>query len=56
MTLKINSTHQFLVYADDGNILGRRVQTIKENESLVAVSKEFELEINAHETKYMVMS
>ena len=28
--LKVNSTHQFLVYADDVNILGRSVHTVKE--------------------------
>ena len=28
---KLNDTHQLLVYADDANILGGRVHTIKEN-------------------------
>jgi len=39
--LKLNGTHQLLVYADDVNILGRSIHTIKENaEALVVVSKE----------------
>jgi hypothetical protein len=55
--LKLNSTHQLLVYADDVNTFGGSVQTIKENtEVLVVVSKETGLEINADETKYMVIS
>jgi retron-type reverse transcriptase len=29
--LKLNGTHQLLVYADDDNILGRHVYTIKKN-------------------------
>ena len=55
--LKLNDTHQLLVYADDVNILGGSVYTIKENaETLVEASKEIGLEVNAGKTKYMVMS
>jgi len=37
--LKINDTHQLLVYADDVNMLGRSVHTIKEyTEALVVTS------------------
>ena len=55
--LKLNGTHQLLVYADDVNILGRSVHTVKKNtEALVAASKETGLEFNADRTKYMVMS
>jgi hypothetical protein len=55
--LKLQSTHQFLVYADDVNILGRSIHTIKKNtHALVAASKETGLEVNADKTKYGVMS
>jgi len=55
--LKLNGTHQLLVYADDVNILGGSVHTIKENaEALVVASKEIGLEVCANKTKYMVMS
>ena len=55
--LKLNSTPQVLFYAADVNILGGRVHTIKKNtEALLVSSKEISLEVNADETKYMVMS
>jgi len=55
--LKLNVTHQFRVYADDVNILGETVHTIKENtEALVVGGREIGLEVNAFKTKYMVMS
>jgi len=55
--MKINGTHQILVCADDVNILGGSVHTIKENtETLVddTSSKEIELVVNADKTKHMV--
>ena len=55
--MKLNSAHQLLVYADDVNILGGRVHTIKENaEALIVASKENGLEVDADKTKYMVIS
>ena len=55
--LKLNGTHQLLVYGDDGNILGGNVHTIKENaEVLLVANKETGREVNADKTKYMVMS
>jgi hypothetical protein len=39
--LKLNGTHQLLVYADAVNILGGSVDTVKKNaEALVVDSKE----------------
>ena len=56
-SLKLNGTHQLLVYANVVNILGGSIHTVKENaEALIAASKEIGLEINADKTKYMVMS
>ena len=55
--LKLNGTHQFLVYADDVNVLGGSIHTVKENvEALIVTSKETGLEVNADKTKYTVMS
>jgi hypothetical protein len=55
--LKLNGTHQLLVYADDDNILGGSVQTIGENvTAFVVSSKETGLEVNAGKAKYMVIS
>jgi hypothetical protein len=31
--LKLNGTHQFLAYADDTNLLGDNIDTIKKNTS-----------------------
>jgi hypothetical protein len=39
--LKLNGTHQMLVYADDVNLPGDNIDTIKKNtQSLIDVSKE----------------
>jgi len=44
--LKLNGTHQLLVYADNVNILGGIVHTIKENaEAFVMASKKTGLEV-----------
>jgi len=46
-----------LAYADDINIPGGSIHTLKENaESLVAATREIGLEVSADKTKYMVMS
>ena len=44
--LKLNGTHQLLAYADDFNILGGSIHTVKENpEALVAAAREIGLEV-----------
>ena len=54
---KFNGTHQFLVYADDVDILSGSVLTMKKNtDALVLASKEIGLEVNAERSKCMVMS
>jgi hypothetical protein len=55
--LKLNGTHQFLVNADDVNIVGGSVHTVKEKaEALEVASRETGLEVNADKTKYRIMS
>ena len=55
--MKLNCTHQLLAYADDDNIVGGSVHTVKKNaEALAAATKEIGLEVNAYKTKYMIMS
>jgi mannitol-1-phosphate/altronate dehydrogenase len=49
----LNGAHQLLVYAGDVSIMGG---INKNRETLVAAGKENGLEVNAFETKYMVMS
>jgi len=52
--LKLN---QLLAYADDVNILGGSIHTLRENaEALVAATREIGLEVSADKTKNMVMS
>jgi len=54
--LRLNGTHQLPVYADNVNMVGGSVHTIKENvEALIVATKEIGLEVNADESKYMVM-
>ncbi|KAJ4445788.1 hypothetical protein ANN_12473, partial [Periplaneta americana] len=55
--LELKGLHQFLVYADDVNMLGEYPQTLTENtEVLLEASKEILLEVNPEKTKYMIMS
>jgi len=55
--LKLNGTHQLLAYADDVNILGGSIHTLKENTGvLLAATRKTGLEVSADKTKYMVMS
>jgi hypothetical protein len=55
--LKLNGTHQLLIYTDDVNILGGSIHTIKKNtQALVIASKKISLEVNAETTKCVVIS
>jgi len=55
--LKLNGTHKLLAYADDVNILGGSIHTLKENaEALVAATREIGIGVSADKTKYMVVS
>jgi hypothetical protein len=55
--LKLNGTHRLLAYADDVNLLGDNIDTIRKNtETLIDASKEVGLEINVENTGYMYLS
>jgi hypothetical protein len=48
---------QLLAYADDVNLLGDNIDTVKKNtETLIDASKEVGLEITAEKPKYMLLS
>ena len=49
--MKLNGTHQLLAYAEDVNILGGSIRTLKENaEALVAATREIGLDVSADST------
>jgi hypothetical protein len=45
-----------LAYADDVNLRGVNIDTIKKHKTLIDSSKEGGLEVNVEETKYMLVS
>jgi hypothetical protein len=51
--LKLNGTHQILIYADNINILGETVHIIKTPDDLLVSGKENGLQGNEEKTKYM---
>jgi len=49
---KLNGTYQLLIYADDVNILGGNLHTVKKSiEALVVVSKDTGQEVNADKSE-----
>jgi hypothetical protein len=53
MGLKLNGTHQLLVYAHHVNLLGDNIDTTKKNtQTLIDASKQVGLEVNAEKIKY----
>jgi hypothetical protein len=55
--MKLDGTHQLLVYADDVKLLGDNKDTIKKNtETLIDPSKEVGLLVNREKTEYMLLS
>jgi hypothetical protein len=55
--LKLNGTHQLFAYADDVNILGGSIHTIRKNtEALLIASQKIGLEASAEKTKCVIMS
>jgi hypothetical protein len=53
----IKGTQQLLAYADNVNLLGDNIDTVKKNtETLIDASMKVGLEINVENTNYMLLS
>ena len=54
--LKLNGTHQLLAFADDVNMLGGNIHTLKEiAETQVAANRKIGKELSSDKSKYMVI-
>ena len=57
MGLDLNGKYQLLLYADDINMWGENLQTVRENtEIFIKESKDIDLELNSGKTKSMITS
>jgi sorting nexin-29 len=54
--LELNVTHQLLAYADDVNIVGENIDTVKKTNAFLDASKEVGLGVNPGKTEYMLTS
>jgi hypothetical protein len=55
--MKLNGTHQLLVYADDVNLLGDDIEIIKKNtQTLIDAGKEVGLEVNTEKTTHRLLN
>jgi hypothetical protein len=55
--LKLNGTHQLLVFGDGVNLLGDNVNTMNKNtEALIDASEEVGLEVDTEKTEYTLIS
>jgi hypothetical protein len=53
----LNGTHQLPAYADDVNLLGDNIETIKKNtETAIAATRRVVLEVNVEKTKHILVS
>jgi hypothetical protein len=57
MGLKLNGTHQLLVYVDNVNLMGNNIDAMKKNtETLTDASRQVGLEVQAEQTEHMLLS
>jgi hypothetical protein len=56
MGLKLNGTYRLQAYADDVNLLGDNIDTIKNTETLIVASKEVGPERNLETSNMLLLS
>ena len=52
----MDGKHKLRVYADDVNMLGENLQTVRENTEIIKANKDIGLGVNSEKTKYMITS